>query len=147
VRYFWEFGDGTTLQTIRKDTTVKHQYKKTGTYTACHVAINEYNCTDTVCEDIPIIINSLLDVVTAFTPNNDGVNDRAVVIGYGVDKMLFRIYNRWGQLMFESTDSDFGWDGKYKGKDQPMDAYAYTLEATLFDGAKVRKSGSITLIR
>lgn len=147
THYLWNFGDGSSLQTVSIDTTVKHQYKKTGTYTGCLVAYNDYNCTDTVCEQIPIIINSLLDVVTAFTPNNDGVNDRAKVIGYGIDKLLFRIYNRWGQLMFETNDSDIGWDGKYKGKDQPMDAYGYTLEATLFDGTEIKKSGSITLMR
>jgi gliding motility-associated-like protein len=147
VRYHWDFGDGVTLQANSKDTTVKHQYKKTGTYTACLVAINEFNCTDTVCEQVPIIINALLDVVNAFTPNSDGVNDRAVVIGYGIEKMTFRIYNRWGQLVYESNDPDQGWNGKYKGKDQPMDAYGYTLEAFMFDGARIQKSGSITLIR
>ncbi len=147
TRYNWIFGDGTSLQTIRQDTIVKHQYKKTDTYTACHVAINDFNCADTVCQPVPIIINALLDVVSAFTPNNDGINDRAVVIGYGVDKMLFRIYNRWGQLMFETNDPDIGWNGKFKGKDQPMDAYGYTLDAILFGGAHIKKSGSITLIR
>lgn len=145
--YTWIFGDDSQLRTVSKDTTVKHQYKKTETYTACLVAVNQYNCTDTVCQPISIIINALLDVVSAFTPNNDGVNDRAVVIGYGVEKMLFRIYNRWGQMVYESSDPDQGWDGKYKGKNQPMDAYGYTLDATLFGGAKIKKSGSITLIR
>jgi gliding motility-associated-like protein len=100
-----------------------------------------------VCEQVPIIINALLDVVNAFSPNSDGVNDRAVVIGYGIEKMTFRIYNRWGQLVYESNDPDQGWNGKYKGKDQPMDAYGYTLEATMFDGTRVQKSGSITLVR
>lgn len=147
VRYNWLFGDNATLQTISRDTIVKHQYKRTDTYTACLVAINEFNCADTICQPIPIIINPLLDVVSAFTPNNDGVNDRAVVIGYGIEKMTFRIYNRWGQMVFESSDEDLGWDGKYKGKNQPMDAYGYTLDAVMFGGTNVRKSGSITLIR
>jgi gliding motility-associated-like protein len=86
-------------------------------------------------------------VVSAFTPNGDGINDRAVVIGYGVAKLTFRIYNRWGQLMFESADERVGWDGKFNGKLQPMDAYGYTLDAEMVSGEKIRKSGSITLIR
>jgi gliding motility-associated-like protein len=147
VRYSWLFGDGNTLETVSKDTTVKHQYKETATYTACLVAVNQFGCPDTVCQPISIVINPLLDVVSAFTPNNDGVNDRAVVIGYGIEKMTFRIYNRWGQLVFEASDEGQGWDGKFKGKDQPMDAYGYTLEALMFGGGKVKKSGSITLIR
>lgn len=147
VRYNWQFGDGASLQTTKKDTLIRHQYKQTATYNACLITYNQYNCPDTVCQPVSIIINPLLDVVTAFTPNNDGVNDKGKVIGYGVDKMLFRIYNRWGQLVFESSDVDLGWDGKYKGKNQPMDAYGYTLDAVMFGGQTIRKSGSITLIR
>ncbi|MES2646769.1 MAG: PKD domain-containing protein [Bacteroidota bacterium] len=146
-RYLWIFGDGATLETIRLDTIVKHQYKKTDTYSACLVAINEFGCPDTFCLPIPIIINPLLDVVSAFTPNQDGVNDKAVVIGYGIEKMTFRVYNRWGQVVYESADPDQGWDGRFKGKNQPMDAYGYTLDAIMFGGNRIKKSGSITLVR
>lgn len=147
TRYLWLFGDGDSLQTIRQDTLVRHQYRETGTYNACLVAINQFGCPDTFCLPVPIIINPLIDVVSAFTPNNDGTNDRAIVIGYGIEKMTFRIYNRWGQLVFESGDVSQGWDGKFKGRAQPMDAYAYTLEARMVSGEMVRKSGNITLVR
>ncbi len=146
-RYKWIFGDGDTLQTTKKDTTVRHQYNQTGTYNACLVAINQFGCADTVCQTVQAIVNPLLDVVNAFTPNGDGINDRAVVFGYGVSKLSFRIYNRWGQLMFETADKNQGWDGKFKGKSQPMDAYGYTLDAELISGEKIRRSGSITLVR
>ncbi|WP_416439162.1 PKD domain-containing protein [Phnomibacter sp. MR] len=146
-QYKWFFGDGDSLLTFRRDTTVRHQYNQTGTYNACLIAINEFGCPDTVCKPVPSIINPVIDVVSAFTPNGDGVNDRAVVFGYGVSKMMFRIYNRWGQLMYETTVPRSGWDGIFKGKPQPMDAYGYTLEAELVSGEKVKKSGSITLIR
>lgn len=146
-QYKWLFGDGDSLLTFRRDTTVRHQYIQTGTYNACIVAINQFGCPDTVCKPIQAIVNPLLDVVSAFTPNGDGVNDRAVVFGYGVSKMTFRIYNRLGQLMFETADVRNGWDGKFKGKAQPMDAYGFTLDAELISGEKVKRSGSITLIR
>lgn len=146
-RYKWLFGDGDSLLTFRRDTIVRHQYIQTGTYNACIVAINQFGCPDTVCKPIQAIVNPLLDVVSAFTPNGDGVNDRAVVFGYGVSKLTFRIYNRWGQLMFETADVRLGWDGKFKGKPQPMDAYGFTLDAELISGEKVKRSGSITLIR
>jgi gliding motility-associated-like protein len=146
-QYRWFFGDGDSLYTFRRDTIVRHQFRQTGTYNSCLVAINQYGCTDTVCRAVSVIINPLLDVVSAFTPNGDGINDRAVVIGYGVAKLTFRIYNRWGQLMFESADERVGWDGKFNGKLQPMDAYGYTLDAEMVSGERIRKSGSITLIR
>jgi gliding motility-associated-like protein len=145
--FFWDFGDSTTLVTVRRDTLVRHQYPRTDVFNTCLVAINELGCADTVCQVITATVTPIIDVVTAFTPNGDGTNDRAVVYGFGVVKMTFRIFNRWGQLMYEGSDPQQGWDGKFKGQPQPMDAYAYTLDAELIDGSKVRKSGNITLIR
>lgn len=147
VLYRWDFGDGDTLLTPRRDTVIRHQYPRTDVFNTCLVAINEFGCRDTVCLPVTASVVPVIDVVSAFTPNGDGTNDRAVVYGFGVVKMTFRIYNRWGQLMFESSDTKFGWDGKFKGQPQPMDAYGYTLDAELIGGEKVKSSGSITLIR
>jgi gliding motility-associated-like protein len=61
--------------------------------------------------------------------------------------MNWKIYNRWGKLVFETTDHNSGWDGTYKGELQPMDVYAYVLDVEFFDGKKLRKTGDITLIR
>jgi len=145
--YIWAFGDGDTLRTTKRDTLIRHQYPATGTYTACLITVDENGCSDTVCQTLAVIINPLVDVVTAFTPNGDGVNDNAIVFGFGVQRMIFRIFNRWGQLVFESRDPRVGWDGNFKGKPQPMDGYAFTLEADLINGESIRKSGSITLVR
>ncbi|HSK11743.1 MAG TPA: T9SS type B sorting domain-containing protein, partial [Phnomibacter sp.] len=147
ARYLWDFGDGTTLLTIRRDTLVRKQFPASGVYNVCLITFNDIGCTDTLCRPVEAIVEPLVDVVTAFTPNGDGVNDRAVVIGFGVSKMSFRIFNRWGQMMFESNDPSIGWDGRFKGQPQPMDAYAFTLEAELISGEKVKKRGNITLIR
>ena len=147
VLYRWDFGDGDTLLTPRRDTVIRHQYPRSDVFNTCLVAINEFGCRDTVCLPVTASVVPVVDVVSAFTPNGDGTNDRAVVYGFGVVKMTFRIYNRWGQLMFESSDTKFGWDGKFKGQPQPMDAYGYTLDAELIGGEKVKSSGSITLIR
>lgn len=147
VLYRWEFGDGDTLVTTRRDTLIRHQYPRSDVFNACLISINEFGCRDTTCLPVTASVLPILDVVSAFTPNGDGTNDRAVVYGFGVVKMTFRIYNRWGQLMFESNDVKNGWDGKFKGTPQPMDAYGYTLDAELIDGSKVKSSGSITLIR
>jgi len=147
VRYRWYYGDGDSLYTFRFDTTVRHQYNETGRFQPCLVAINQYNCPDTACQIVNSIVKPILDVPNAFTPNGDGANDRAVVIGIGITRLTFRIYNRWGQLVFETNDRKMGWDGRFKGKAQPMDVYAYTLDAEFFDGKKEKKQGDITLLR
>ena len=147
TRFRWYYGDGDSLYTFRQDTTVRHQYNETKQYQPCIVAINRFNCPDTACLVLDNIVRPILDVPNVFTPNKDGVNDKAVVIGVGISRMVFRVYNRWGQLMFESNDRKIGWDGTFKGKAQPMDVYAYTLDAEFFDGKKIKKQGDITLLR
>ncbi len=61
--------------------------------------------------------------------------------------MNWKIYNRWGQVVFQSNSPNFGWDGTFKGVPQPMDVYVYTLDATFFNGKKTTRKGDITLIR
>jgi len=89
----------------------------------------------------------LVDVPNAFTPQSGDINSVVFVRGFGIAKMQFTIWNRWGQKVFETNDQNIGWDGKVKGVIQPMDVYAYTLTVEFFDGVKTTKKGDITLIR
>jgi len=146
VKYEWFFGDGTSEVKTTPDTVV-HLYIKTDTFQVCEVVTNESGCTDTACHAVPAVINPLLDVPNAFTPGRFGVNSVVKVVGFGITHMTWRIYNRWGQLMFESVNPYVGWDGTYHGTPQPMDVYAYTLEAEYSDGSHATKKGDITLIR
>jgi gliding motility-associated-like protein len=86
-------------------------------------------------------------VPTAFTPNEDGTNDTLFVYGSGIQTLLFQVYNRYGQLVFETSDIHQGWDGKTNGKKQENEVYLYYLKAICFDGGLTEKSGNITLIR
>ena len=146
VKYQWFFGDGTSETKTVPDTVV-HLYNKTDTFQVCLVVTNASGCTDTACQIVSAVINPLLDVPNAFTPGRFGVNSIIKVVGFGITHMVWRIYNRWGQVVFESDDPYDGWDGTYKGNLQPMDVYGYTLEAEFSDGSHVRKKGDITLIR
>jgi gliding motility-associated-like protein len=146
VLYKWFFGDGDTATQTTLDT-IAHQYNKTGTFNACLVVYNQFQCTDTACHPVEAIVNPLLDVPNAFTPGRYGINGVVRVRGFGIAKLTFRIYNRWGQKVFESNDPTIGWDGTYKGVPQPMDVYAYLVEAEFVDGRKASKKGDITLIR
>ncbi|MBX2922667.1 MAG: PKD domain-containing protein [Chitinophagaceae bacterium] len=143
VRYTWEFGDGDTSVLVNP----VHQYNRTDTYNVCLIAYNEHGCADTICQPVPALVSPLIAVPTAFSPNGDGVNDYVYVRGYAIQRMVFRIYNRWGQLVFQTNDPNKGWDGKYKGVLQPMDAYAYTLEVEYSDGTRASRKGDITLLR
>jgi gliding motility-associated-like protein len=145
TRFKWLFGDGDSLLTTSRDP-VDHQYNATGTFTACLIAYNAAGCSDDTCRQVRTIVIPALDVPNAFTPIR-GDNNRIYVRGFGIAKMRFIIWNRWGQKVFETNSYKEGWDGKVKGTVQPMDVYAYTLDVEFFDGTKATKKGDITLIR
>lgn len=86
-------------------------------------------------------------VPNTFTPNNDGKNDILYVYGNTIAKMRLRVYNQWGQFLYESLSIQNGWDGTHKGDMQPNGVYVYYLEAEFNDGAKATKKGTITLLR
>lgn len=146
VNFKWLFGDGDSLATASRLPAV-HLYNKTGTFNACLVAFNSSGCADISCQNVKTIIAALVDLPNAFTPNSGDINSKIFVKGFGITKMNFIIWNRWGQKVFESNDKSIGWDGSFKGVLQPMDVYAYTLEVEFFDGTRTTKKGDITLIR
>jgi gliding motility-associated-like protein len=96
---------------------------------------------------VEALILPLVDVPNAFTPNSNDINSKVLVKGFGIAKMKFVIWNRWGQKVFETTNRLQGWDGKVNNVVQPMDVYAYTLDVEFFDGKKTTMKGDITLIR
>lgn len=83
----------------------------------------------------------------AFTPNDDGNNDRFFVVAPGVRQMTLEIYDRWGRLIFQTSDLDGGWDGTYKGKSAPEGVYIFQLKGNATNGTKLNTTGSVTLIR
>jgi gliding motility-associated-like protein len=90
-----------------------------------------------------------VDVPTAFTPNGDSDNDIIYVDGLGIKRLIeFKIFNRWGQLLFETTDISRGWDGYYMGKLQNIETYMYVARVeTWLEGQVLEKKGSFNLIR
>ena len=147
ILYKWFFGDGDSVATRNRDTIVSHIYNVTGSYTVTMVAYNIYGCTDTSRQTVQAIIVPLVDVPNAFTPNGDGINDFVTVKGFGIQKMDWRIYNRWGQMVFRSGNTKQGWNGRYNDVLQPQEVYVYVLDVTFTDGTNYRKKGDITLLR
>lgn len=147
TRYLWDFGDGTTSTEVNP----RHLFNKTDTFAVSLIAFNDADCADTAVLPVPTLILPLIAVPNAFTPGrfsgNSYNNGIVKVEGFGIGKMTWRIYNRWGQLVFTSNDVRQGWDGTFKGELQAMDVYTYTLDVEFTDGQKLRKTGDITLLR
>ncbi|MFS8082577.1 MAG: PKD domain-containing protein [Ginsengibacter sp.] len=141
--YLWNFGDGDTSIQVNPS----HIFNATNTYRVCLNASNDAGCSADTCKPVRSLIRPLLDVPSAFTPGRFGQNGVISVVGFGIKDMIWSIYNRWGQKVYESNNTKIGWDGTFKGKLQPMDVYAYTLKVTFSDGSKTVKTGDITLLR
>ncbi len=86
-------------------------------------------------------------VPNTFTPNADGRNEKMFVRANNIDELYFVIYDRWGEVMFETRSLDSGWDGNYKGRTLDPDVYVYYLQAKCTDGAEYFEEGNISLIR
>ncbi|MGZ3948858.1 MAG: T9SS type B sorting domain-containing protein [Flavisolibacter sp.] len=87
-------------------------------------------------------------VPDAFTPNGDGHNDVIRPILVGIKQLnFFRVYNRWGQLIFQTSESEKGWDGKISGQDQTTNSFVYYVQAVDYTGRVITKKGTFTLIR
>jgi gliding motility-associated-like protein len=82
----------------------------------------------------------------SFTPDADGLNDILLPMGYGLKDTNLSIYDRWGNLLFESSDSAIGWDGKYKGRVCEQGVYVYRLKATALQGHESFRVGHVTLL-
>jgi len=86
-------------------------------------------------------------IPNSFTPNGDGKNDIFYVYGNTVAKLKLRVYNQWGQFIYESRSIQNGWDGTYRGELQPNGVYVYYVDIEFNDGTKTMKKGTITLLR
>ncbi|MEY4603155.1 MAG: hypothetical protein RIT43_447 [Bacteroidota bacterium] len=107
----------------------------------------EYGCsTDTI---VTVFVNydAAIGVPNTFSPNQNDINDVLRVRGLGITEMNFRIYNRYGQKVFESTDPLEGWNGMFNGKPEQSGTFLYMLDYTLINGNSGFLSGNITLIR
>ena len=151
VSWYWVFGDGTSsiMQNPppKKYAAVSEHDGKY--YPVALIVKNDINCFDTAETMIKILYNCYITVPTAFTPNNDGLNDFLYPLNaYKADNLEFRIYNRYGQMVFETTNWLNKWDGKIAGKPQATGTYVWMLSYTDHDsGKKIFLKGTSVLIR
>jgi len=96
---------------------------------------------DVICDESNIFIPN------AFSPNGDNANDVLYVRGRIIDELYLTIYNRWGEMVFETRNISDGWNGIYKSKLSEPGVYVYYLDVTCIDKQKFFKKGNITLLR
>lgn len=112
-------------------------------------AINQYGCSDTFSRTVKVVNNCFIAVPSAFTPNNDGLNDYLYPLNaYKTRDLKFSVFNRYGQRVFYTTDWTRKWDGRYKG--QPADPATYVWMLSYIDtdtGRRIEQKGTSVLIR
>lgn len=152
VSYYWNFGDGATSTS----TDPQHYFPVVGFYTVTLITTNQYGCKDTF--QIQTTGDGDIIFPNAFTPNPNGGNgggynpfslDNDVFFPFagGVKDFRMKIFNRWGELIFETTDIKIGWDGYYRNKLCQQDVYVWKAAVEFIDGKKVVKAGDVTLLR
>ncbi|MDP4597048.1 MAG: gliding motility-associated C-terminal domain-containing protein [Crocinitomicaceae bacterium] len=114
------------------------------------------NVSDGLCTGSDTVLIKVFDSIcgapfvfipNAFSPNKDGQNDKLYVRGPFIESFIFRVYDRWGELVWETTNLTEGWDGTFRGKLLDPDVYDYYLQATCVGGLENIIKGNVTLIR
>ncbi|MGB0423920.1 MAG: gliding motility-associated C-terminal domain-containing protein, partial [Flavobacteriales bacterium] len=148
--YFWTFDDYGDSEEINPEFTFPEG--QLGVYTVSLNAINEWGCTDSIARQVVVIEDFILYAPNAFTPDNDGINDFWYATGIDVDPDEYevQIYNRWGEVVFLSTDLNEIWDGsvnngEYFAEDGVYNFRIETRSLTTSDPKEI--IGHITLIR
>ncbi len=144
VDWRWDFGDGTT-STVADPS---HEYQFPGIFEVKVRTVDVNGCEMTASRIIEIKKHVFLSMPSAFTPNGDGENDEYYIGYQQVTTFNIQIFNRWGQLVFESDSPDFRWNGTAPdGSLLQEGVYVYKVKARDFDGLELEESRTITLLR
>lgn len=149
IGYRWIFGNGIMTTTPNPLPQTYPQLRNERDYPVSLIAQSAMNCFDTATHLIKVVPSCYIDVPTAFSPNGDGINDYLYPLnGYKAINLRFAVYNRLGQLIFESNDWRYKWDGTLGGRPQGIGTYVWMLSYTNKDnGQKVFKKGVAVLVR
>lgn len=150
--YQWNFGDGGSSTAFEPT----YLYTSVGVFVIQLISTSAYGCSDTAYSQV--ITNADVIFPNVFTPNPDGGSgggynvdalDNDIFFPYtsGVVDFNLQIFNRWGELIFESNHISQGWDGYYRGKLCQQDVYIWKAHITLNNGQVFKKSGDVTLLR
>ncbi len=149
VDWRWTFDNG-SLGNIRNPSPQTYVPRVSTDYFAAPRLIvkNDFGCYDTISRPVKVVFSCFIAVPKAFTPNNDGVNDYLYPLSaYKARQLQFSIYNRFGQLLFQTNDWTQKWDGRFKGQGADPGTYVWMLNYIDETGKKVFQKGTSILIR
>ncbi|MEZ4824682.1 MAG: gliding motility-associated C-terminal domain-containing protein [Bacteroidia bacterium] len=143
--YHWVFGDGGESDEVNPT----HIYRKEGIYTVMLIAYDSnFGCPDTATRTFYLIPPGAIYVPNAFTPNGDGHNDNFFPVGIGVVRMKMDIYDRWGHHLVTLYNMSEYWNGRNRNGNAVQEGvYVWVIDATINDGTRVQRAGTVTLIR
>lgn len=143
--WLWDTGDGF----FSIDSTPTQQYFLEGEYTISLTAIDSNGCVGKKLKDKHLKVEKplILNVPNAFSPNGDGINDYFSAGTLFLNDLFVQIFDRWGNLVYQSANPNFRWDGSLGGEALPEGVFVYTISGHDAQGVPVFRSGSITLIR
>jgi gliding motility-associated-like protein len=142
----WNFGNGVILPYSPGQSLIQ-AYPGPGEYTVTLSITNAGGCPDDIAKVVCIQPSDPIFIPDIFSPNDDGRNDTLFVRGLFISRMDFRVYNRWGEEVFVSSDPKKGWDGQQRGQPASSGSYFYTLQATVSGNEKIERKGEIILVR
>ncbi len=150
TKWIWDFGDGRveTLENVNNGT-IEHRFTGGRDFDVSQVVSNNFGCADTARQNFQL--RAYIALPTAFSPNNDGVNDQ-LELKYRLIKSIdeYNIYNRFGQVVFTAgtdVNEKVNWDGKFNGAEQPVGTYLYVVKATTVFGDPLTIKGNFQIIR
>lgn len=137
--------------TVNHDQFFYYHFPDSGQYFVNMHVTNEFGCSDSLEKPLFVYYTPTVFIPTAFTPNGDNLNDSFGIIGEGISDEEFRmqIFNRWGNLVFETTDITEEWNGQWNnsGEDAENGTYVYVIYYKLYTGLEQVKRGEINIIR
>jgi gliding motility-associated-like protein len=148
---YWEFGDPINPDDTSTERSPTYFYQSdTGTYRVYLLVETNFGCQDTFSYSVVIGPDLIVYVPNAFTPTKDAgpqENDEFKAFISGEKSMELIIFNRWGEVVFRTTDKNLEWDGTYKGEPVQQDVYAYQLVVVALNDKVYNFTGTITVIR
>ncbi len=149
VAWQWSFGDPSLGASFQQNPA--YTYDAAGTHNVILIVSNDYGCSDTAYNSITVNEESSIYIPNTFTPNDDGKNDLFIpeLTGIDIEKYKLIVYDRWGNMIFETNNANEGWNGKAnEGKKMAqIDTYIWKLSAQDITGKNYNYTGLVNLIR
>ncbi len=144
-QFIWDFGDPTSPDNTSTLTNPVHQFSRPGKYVVMLIGINYSGCRDTLIQEIHVEYHTDVFIPSAFTPNDDGVNDLFRVRGGMIESVHMSIFNQWGECIYKAPLNV--WDGKVKGHRVQNGTYVYLIQVTFKDHSTAQYKGLVTVIQ